>query len=129
MGETNGKTKAKAGSMRDLLSKKKDPSVEAQKVVAPLREDYPYVAELLGGMAESGEQKAISPGTITLFVHEGKARFSANVKSEEVTFIGDLEDIVNPLGSINTALAMGDVSSKRYTGPASSSQKDADCLL
>lgn len=124
----NGKN-GKAGSMRDLLTRKKDPSIEAQKIVACLREDYPYVADLLGGMPEKGDQKAVSPGTITLFVHEGKARFSANVKSEELTFIGDVADIANPLGSINTALAMGDVSSKRYTDRSSTSTDNEKYLL
>jgi len=126
MGDKTNGTTTKPGSMRDLLTRKKDPSIEAQKIVACLREDYPYVADLLGGMPEKGDQKAVSPGTITLFVHEGKARFSANVKSEELTFIGDVADIVNPLGSINTALAMGDVSSKRYTGQANSLGKAED---
>ena len=129
MGDKTNGTTTKPGSMRDLLTRKKDPSIEAQKIVACLREDYPYVADLLGGMPEKGDQKAVSPGTITLFVHEGKARFSANVKSEELTFIGDVADIANPLGSINTALAMGDVSSKRYTDRTSTTADQEKYLL
>lgn len=116
--------------LRDLLNKGRDNDAEAQKIVKPLAKEFPLVAELLGGMPEKGDQAAISPGTVTFFVHDGKMRFSANVKSAEKTFIGDVADILNPWGSINTALLTGDVSSKRYTErPNSSLTKEKEGLL
>jgi len=98
--------------MRNLLFREKDLSAEARKVAAPLQENYPYVFELLGGLEKTATEDEVSPGTITVFIHEGKARFSANVKSLKTTLIGDVEDIVNLWGAINTALAMGEVKSK-----------------
>jgi len=101
--------------LRDLLQKENRNGSHARKAVEALQKEYPLVAELLGGLEAKDGQPEVSPGTITIFVHEGKARFSINVKSAEKTFIGDLADVVNPWGSINSALMMGDVSSKRYT--------------
>lgn len=101
--------------LRDLLNGGKDHEAEAQKIAKPLAKEYPFVAEILGGIPEKGDQKAVSGGTITFFIHEGKARFSANVKGAEKTFLGEIADILNPWGSINSAMLVGDVSSKRYT--------------
>jgi hypothetical protein len=112
--------------MRSLLKNGKDYDEEARKIVKPLEKEFPLVAELLGGLPETKTDPAVSPGTVTIFIHEGKARFSINVKSASRTFIGDLADILNPWGAINTALLMGDVSSKRYTGQPASLAKEGD---
>lgn len=101
--------------LRDLLNKGKDHDAEAYKICEVLRQEFPLVAEILGGMPAEGTQPAVSPGTITFFVREGRVRFSANVKSQEKTFIGEIADALNPWGCVNTALLTGDVSSKRYT--------------
>jgi len=111
MGKTNGKNAEKTG-MRGLLFREKDVSGEARKVARPLAENFPFVFELLGGLEADGEEPEVSPGTVTIFIHEGKARFSANVKSLKKTFIGDVDDVVNPWAAINTALAMGDYNEK-----------------
>jgi len=101
--------------LRDLINGGKDNDLEAQKVAKVLAKDYPLVAEILGGLSEKGDSPKVSPSAITIFIHEGKARFSTNVKSAERTLIGEIEDLENPWGSINTALLTGGVSSKRYT--------------
>lgn len=101
--------------LRNLLNGAKDDEKSAKKVVKPLEKEFPLVAEILGGSPATEKEAAISPGTITIFIHGGKARFSANVKSAEITLIGDVADIVNLWGSINSAILVGDVSSKRYT--------------
>lgn len=101
--------------LRDLINGGKDHDAESQKIVKCIAKEYPLVAEILGGLPEKGDEKKVSPSAITIFIHEGKARFSTNVKSAEQTFIGDLVDLENPWGSINTALLTGGVSSKRYT--------------
>jgi len=109
MGASSNGKNGTTGGMRDLLKREKDPSVEARKAASPLQTDFPYVFELLGGIAKTATEDAVSPSTITFFANEGKIRFSVNVKSMKLTFIGEVEDVLNPWGSLNTALAMGDV--------------------
>jgi len=101
--------------LKDLLQKEKDDGKIARKAVEKLKKDFPWVAEILGGSPANGDDVEVSPGTITIFFHDGKIRFSANVKSAQKTFIGDIGDVLNPWGSINSAFGVGDVSSKRYT--------------
>lgn len=115
--------------LRDLLNGGKDHAGEALKIAKPLSKDYPIVAEILGGIPEKGDQRAVSGGTITFFIHEGKARFSVNVKGEEKTFLGEVADILNPWGSINSAMLVGDVSSKRYTERKASVTEEQKSLL
>lgn len=115
--------------LRDLLTKEKPNGEAARKLCKPLSKEFPFVAEILGGIEAKGDQIEVSNGTITFYVHDGKIRFSANVKSAEKTFIGDVADILNPWGSINTALQMGDVSSKRYTDPKASLSDEQKSLL
>lgn len=115
--------------LRDLINGGKDHEAEAAKIAKPLAKEFPLVAEILGGLPEKGDQKAVSPGTITIFIHEGKARFSCNVKSAEKTFLGDLPDLLNPWGCINSALLLGDVSSKRYTDRKASLNKEQESLI
>lgn len=115
--------------LRDLLNGGKDYEAEAQKIAKPLAKEYPLVAEILGGLPEKDGKPAVSAGTVTIFIHEGKARFSVNVKSAERTFIGDLPDLLNPWGCINSALLTGGVSSKRYTGRQTSLSEEQKTLL
>jgi hypothetical protein len=106
---------ATSDSLRSLLGGGGDDPRKLRALLDPIREACPIVAELLGGMLADKGQPAVDPGTITFFVREGKIRFSANVKSAEKTFIGEVADIVNPFESVELALAFGNVSSKRYT--------------
>jgi len=52
---------------------------------------------------------------IVIFVRDGELRFSANVNSIMLKFYGSCQDVLNPWGSINLALAMGDVTTKEIT--------------
>lgn len=108
--------------LRNLVSKETKHDEEARKAVKVLQKDFPWVAEILGGCPAQGDDPAISPGTITIFFHDGRFRFSANVKSQEKTFIGDVADILNLWGSVNFAFADSNVSSKRYSVPTSSTE-------
>lgn len=92
-----------------------------RRAVAALNEQYPAVAAILGGLEAEGPNPETEPGSITFFVREGKIRWSANVKSADTTLIGEVGDVLNPWGSINTALELGEVSSKRYTERKTSS--------
>lgn len=115
--------------LRDLLNGGKDYASEALRIAKPLAKDYPIVAEILGGLPEKGDQASVSAGTITFFIHEGKMRFSANVKGAEKTFIGEVGDPLNPWGCVNSAMLVGDVSSKRYTDRKASMTDEQKTLL
>lgn len=113
-------------SLWSLLNKGKDNGKNSRQLARPLIKDFPIVAEILGGLAAKGDQPEVAGGTITFFIHEGKIRFSANVKSAEQTLIGEVADILNPWGSINSACLVGDVSSKRYTERNAMAQAEAN---
>lgn len=110
--------------LRNLVSKESKHDEEARKAAKPLAKDYPWVAEILGGVEGKGDEQSIAPGTITIFFHDGRFRFSANVKSQEKTFIGDVADVVNLWQSINFAFADSNVSSKRYSVKENSSESN-----
>lgn len=111
---THGKN-SKSMGMRNLLTRERDLTTDARKAVQKLAEDHPYVFELLGGCPAEGTEAAIEPGTITFFCKDGELRFSANVNSMMLKFHGVCQDVLNPWGAINTALAMGDVTPKEIT--------------
>jgi len=112
-----------SGGLRGLVTGGKDHGKINQKAVEALREECPLVAEILGGIPASGEQEAFEASPITFFVNDGRLRFSANVKSSLIRFVGDVADPNLPWHSINTALLTGEVSSKRYTEPESTTKK------
>jgi len=115
-----------AGGLRGLLKGGKNYEQEAQKIVEKLKEDYPFVAEILGGLPATQTDEAVAPGTITIYIHEGRARFTCNVKSSSQTIFGEVGDIVNIWASIDLALLTGQVSSKRFTERVSASGNEAD---
>jgi len=104
-----------SGGLRGLVTGGKDVCKQNQKAVEVLREECPLVAEILAGIPADGEQPAFEGSPITFFINDGRLRFSANVKSSLIKFVGDVADPLLPWHSINTALLTGDVSSKRYT--------------
>jgi len=134
MGKDNGKLSKAAeanggtlsGGLRGLLSGGTDHAKEAQKIVQVLREAYPLVAEILGGLPATSEFEAVAPGTITIYIHESRVRFTANVKSNSQTLFGEVGDVVNIWASINLALLTGQVSSKRFTERTATSGNEAD---
>ena len=106
---------AARGSLRALLVKDGDNDEATQKAVAALTAEYPIVAEILGGRPASGTQAAVQPGSITLYVRNGRLCWSAVVKSEKMKFYGEVADVVNPYGSINSAMLLGECSMLPYT--------------
>ena len=114
--------------LRQLLKKEDNLDEQALKAAKVLEKSWPIVAEILGGSAATKTEDAISPGTITFFFHDGKWRFSANVKSEKKTIIGDVADIAKPWDSVNYAISEGECRQKEYTdrmnGSAPSSKGD-----
>lgn len=125
MGKTNGKNSA-TGGIRSLFRQEKDTVAAAREVLEKLRDDYPYIYELLGGSPAEGTLPAVEPGMLVIFVRDGELRFSANVNSIMLKFYGRCQDVLNPWGSINTALAMGDVTTKEITERPFSSGKSTD---
>jgi len=122
--EANGGTLS--GGLRGLLKGGKNYEQEAQKIVEELKKTYPFVAEILGGLPATPTDEAVAPGTITIYIHEGRARFTCNVKSSSQTIFGEVGDIVNIWASIDLALLTGQVSSKRFTERTSTSANEAD---
>lgn len=102
--------------LRQLLKKEDNLDEQALKAAKVLEKNWPIVAEILGGSAATKTEDAISPGTITFFFHDGKWRFSANVKSEKKTILGDVADITKPWESVNYAVSEGECRQKDYTG-------------
>jgi len=115
--------------LRDLLNGEKDHGEEARKAVKAISKDFPHVAEILGGLPEKDGKAAVSPSAITIWIQDGKARFSSNVKSASRTILGDIADLANPWGSINCILGTGEVSSKRYTEQKASMTEEQKQLL
>lgn len=115
MGATNNGKNTSKGGMRNLFSGKKDVVEAARKAVAKLEADHPFLFELLGGFPAENGIPAVEPGTLTFFVKDGALRFSANVNSMMLKFSGECQDVLNPFGAVNTALAMGDVTQKEIS--------------
>lgn len=103
------------GGLRGLLKKDGDNDEASTKAVAALSAEFPIVAEILGGCPASGTSAAVQPGSITLYVRNGRLCWSAVVKSEKMKFYGEVADPVNPYGSINSAMLLGECSMLPYT--------------
>jgi len=113
----------------DLLKQEKDNGTEARKACKAIAKDFPHVAEILGGIAGKEGQEPISPSAISIWIQDGQARFSTNVKSASRTIIGDIADLSKPWESINYAIADGKVSSKRFTEQKSNVTEEQQKLL
>lgn len=113
----------------DLLKQEKDNGNEARKACKTIAKDFPHVAEILGGIAGKEGQETVSPSAISIWIQDGQARFSTNVKSANRTIIGDIADLAKPWESINYAIGDGKVSSKRFTEPKASVTEAQEKLL
>lgn len=102
-------------SFRDLVQGGKNEYGQRIKACKPIAESFPFVAEILSGSPSDGENKEVSPGSISFFLDGSQLKFAIYVKSPEQKFFGIIQDIVNPWGSINSALSVGDVSRKRHS--------------
>lgn len=117
------------GNLRSLLGGKDGGVRSSRKLVEPLRDEYPLVAEILGGLEASGKEPEVPGGTITFSIREGKIRFTANVKSAKKTFYGDVADIANPWGSVNSAFLTNQVAEREYTERTASLTEEQKSLL
>ena len=82
-----------SGGLRGLLKGGKDYEKEAQKIVQALKEEFPFVAEILGGLPADATNEAVAPGTITItFMREEHV---SRVMSRAVLrrFLGRLETL------------------------------------
>lgn len=115
--------------LRDILKAEKDNGCEARKAVKIIAKEFPHVAEILGGIQGKEGETEVSPSAITIWIQDGQARFSTNVKSMSRTIIGDVADLAKPWESINYAIGDGKVSSKRYSEPKASMTEEQKTLL
>lgn len=102
-------------SFRDLVQGGKNEYGQRVKACRPIAEACPLVAEILSGSPADGENKEVSPGSISFFLDGSQLKFAIYVKAPEQKFFGIIQDITNPWQSINSALMIGDVSRKRHT--------------
>lgn len=116
-------------SLREMVKKENGNGKKNREAVKALRKDFPLVAELLGGSEAKGDLPEVSAGTITFFIHEGKARITGNVKDLMTSFICDIPDLLNPWQCIEYALKSGECSQKDYTGRNSRPTKDEEKVL
>lgn len=110
-------------SISALFYGAKDQVALARDLVEPIRDQWPLIADILGGLPATKEREAILGGTITIYIRDGQVKWSANVKGAETTFNGEIKDLKQPFDSIECALLTGQVSSKRYTERDYSSPK------
>lgn len=102
-------------SFRQLVTGGKDDSAARLKGVEKISEESPLVAEILAGSPQNGSQAEIPPSTVSFFMDGDKMKFKIFVKGDLGTFFGVVEDVLNPWGSINSAILVGDVSQKKNT--------------
>jgi len=115
--EGDGTTTA---SVTSLFYGAKDQVTLARDLVSPIRDQWPLIAQLLGGLPATNEREEVLGGTITIYIRDGQVKFVANVKSAFTTINGSVKDLKQPFDSIECALLTGEVSSKRYTERESS---------
>lgn len=108
---------------RQLVTGGGDDYERRKKAVEALSGDFPIVAEVLAGSPGDGKTPPISEGSITFFLDADKAKFKIFVKSEGASYFGVVADMLNPWGSINSALLVNDVSRKRDSGQNDATKK------
>jgi len=116
-------------SLRDMVKKEGSNGKKNREAVKALRKDFPLVAELLGGSEQKGELPEVASGTITFFIHDGKARITGNVKDLMTSFLCDIPDLLNPWQCIEYALKSGECSQKDYTGRNARTTPDQEKVL
>jgi len=100
---------------RQLVTGGKDDPAARAKGVEKIGAESPIVAEILAGSPAGGGLAEVPPATISFFMDGEKLKFKIFVKGDLGTFFGVVEDVLNPWGSINSAILVGDVSQKRHT--------------
>jgi len=100
-----------------------DGGVDAtRRVVSSLDDEFPVVAQLLGGVPKEGKMPELAGGSISFYVRDGKLKFTASVKSMGKVFYGEVADPLKPWEGVNWAMMTNQVSSKGYTERPNGSQ-------
>lgn len=81
------------------------------------RGEFPNLADLLVGCEGSGSMGALPPFKVTLFVNEGRLRFSVSSKHWDLWAVGELENAADGFVAIEEALAAGRVAWKKEAVP------------
>jgi len=113
-------------SFRDIVAGGKNEYGQREKGTKTLKKETPFVAEILAGSPAEGGNPEVSPGTIAFFMDGTQMKFSIFVKTPETKFFGVVQDPLNPWGSVNAALLLGDVSRKRHTEQVNGSPTHED---
>lgn len=72
-----------------------------------LRDEFPELADVLLGVAAVGTDPAIGAGTVTLFVRDGRLRFSVSVNGGDVCFFGEVPDASKGLQGVEQVISEG----------------------
>jgi hypothetical protein len=80
--------------------------------VDEFRGEFPNLADLLTGCEASGSTAALPPFNVTLFVRDGRLRFSVSSKGFDLWAVGELERAADGFVAIEEALATGRVAWK-----------------
>lgn len=116
-------------SLRGLITGKTDVADKARKSVDGIREKYPIIADVVGGVAGDGKNAELEPGKLSFFTRDGVFRFSLFVKSAETIFFGDVEDPSDPFGSAEFAMKTGKFSQKHQPVQTNSYTKEQQDVL
>lgn len=103
------------GSFAALLQGGNDEHGSRKKTAACLLKEFPLVAEALTGTPSENGNPEVPRCAISFYLDGGQAKFVIRVKGNETALFGVCGDLLNPWGSINSALLVGDVSRKRHS--------------
>jgi len=97
-----------------------NPSFEG---VEEFREEFPNLADLLLGCDVDGAKAALPPFKLTLFVREGRLRFSCSSGDYPLWGVGECRDPSKGLSAVEDALAAGEVAWKQETPQKGNSRR------
>lgn len=103
-------------SFRDMVKGNASAAADRLKGVEKLQDEFPLVSEALAGAVGQNGQKDEEGCTISFWMDGPRMKFKIYVKFTFTSFFGEVADILNPWGSVNSALLTGDVSQKRDSG-------------
>jgi hypothetical protein len=82
-------------------------STNGRELPDGFREEFPMLADVLAGVADDGTGHEIGAATVTLFVKDGRLRFSIGGQDADVCFFGECEDAAKGLWAIEDAIREG----------------------
>lgn len=86
------------------------------KVSDKVRALFPTLSTLMEGAGEPGDPGFIPPFALTLFAVEGGIRFALSAKATGEAWFGTAGGAEDVLGSVEAALARGEVEAKQEKG-------------